>query len=168
MIEALLARSQVLADVDDAIADRRAVGDGARHAEVDRLVDAEEVREPGRDQRAQRDVEMGHADRDRLVRRGSEARRGGSVEQTRGSPRVIDRDHRSARGQRPAVRQAHGVHTTVVLDGLRGAAGHDLTAAAADHRGKAVDEARPAVVEVQHAMGGRRPQLRRRRTGVEQ
>ena len=87
-------------------------GDRARHVEVDRLVDAEQVREPRRGQRAQRDVEVGHAHGHGCVGGGADGDRGRTVEQTGRATWVADgddgRDGRQDAARPRGARRARG------------------------------------------------------------
>ena len=87
------------------------------------------------------------------------ARPHGADRSRRRRPRRPAGSHRRRGARRAPGRRARPRST--------GRPGDDLAAVPADDGGQPVDEARPAAVQVEHAVRGR-PQLARRRAGVEQ
>ena len=119
VVAVLLAGAEVAGDLDDVATVGRDVGDGARHGDEDRIVDAEQGREAARRQRPHRRRRGGPCGPARCVGRGADAGRGVAGQQPGGPARVVDGDDDGAAGERPAVGQAHAVDPVVVLDGRR-------------------------------------------------
>ena len=65
---------------------------------------------------------------------------------------VVDGDDHGARRQRATVGEPHAVDAVVVVDPDGGRPGHEDPAVRADDVGQRRDEARPAVVQVEHAV----------------